>query len=149
MLKGDVLAPTSSLTRARVAQAAETEVSHVGMTVVEFLEARVAEDELTAQAAVDSSPSWRVFYDYRDVKDADGYYVVQADGSYPSAEQAAHIARHDPARVLRECTAIRAVIAEVLRRAATDDDSDPYLEDLVRELAAVYADHPDYDASWA
>ena len=73
----------------------------MGMTVVEFLEARVAEDELTAQAAVDGSPSWRVFYDYRDVKDADGHYVVQADGSYPSAEQAAHIARHDPARVLR------------------------------------------------
>jgi len=121
----------------------------VGMTVVEFLEARVAEDELTAQAAVDGSPSWRVFYDYRDVKDADGHYVVQADGSYPSAEQAAHIARHDPARVLRGCTAIRAVIAELLRREATDDDSDPYLEDLVRELAAVYADHPDYDVAWA
>ena len=121
----------------------------MGMTVVEFLEARVAEDELTAQAAVDGSPSWRVFYDYRDVKDARRPLRRPGRRLYPSAEQAAHIARHDPARVLRGCTAVRAVIAELLRREATDDDSDPYLEDLVRELAAVYADHPDYDISWA
>jgi hypothetical protein len=125
------------------------EVSHVGLSVVEFLEARVAEDELTAQAAVDGSAVWRAFYDYRDVKDSDGHYVVQADSSYPSAEQAAHIARHDPARVLRQCTAVRAVIAELLRREATGDDGDPSVRDLARELAAVYADHPDYDASWA
>jgi hypothetical protein len=64
-------------------------------------------------------------------------------------EQAAHIARHDPARVLRQCTAVRAVIAELLRREATGDDADPSVRDLARELAAVYADHPDYDASWA
>ena len=38
----------------------------------------------------------------------------------------------------------RADLTPALRREATDDDSDPYLEDLVRELAAVYADHPDY-----
>jgi hypothetical protein len=120
----------------------------VAMTVVEFLEARVAEDELTAQAAVEGSPVWHAFYDYRDVKDGDGHYVVQADSAHPSVEQAAHIARHDPARVLRHCAAVRAVIAELLRREATGE-GDSSLEDLARELAGIYADHPDYDASWA
>ena len=72
------------------------EVSHVAMTVVEFLEARVAEDELTATAAVEGSPVWHAFYDYRDVKDGDGHYVVQADSLRPSVEQAAHIARQRP-----------------------------------------------------
>ena len=91
----------------------------MAMTVVEFLEARVAEDELTAQAAVDGSPLWRAFYDYRDVKDADGHYVVQADGLLPLVEQAAHIARHDPARVLRQCTASGPSSPRLLRRAAT------------------------------
>ena len=115
----------------------------MAMTVVEFLEARVAEDELTAQAAVEGSPVWHAFYDYRDVKDGDGHYVVQADSLRPSVEQAAHISRQDPARVLRQCTAIRAVIAEALRRDATGR-GDPALEELFRELAAIYADHPDY-----
>ena len=115
----------------------------MAMTVVEFLEARVAEDELTAQAAVEGSPVWHAFYDYRDIKDGDGHYVVQADSLRPSVEQAAHISRQDPARVLRQCTAVRAVIAEALRRDATGR-GDVALEELVRELAAIYADHPDY-----
>ena len=72
------------------------------MTLVEFLQARLAEDALTALAAVDSAPHWRSDYQYRDVKDQDGHYVVQADSRHPSVGQAAHIARHSPARVLAE-----------------------------------------------
>ena len=33
------------------------------MTVVEFLEARLAEDELTANVAIDGSPEWHVLYE--------------------------------------------------------------------------------------
>ena len=61
------------------------------MTLVEFLQARLAEDELTALAAVDGSPRWRTNFDYRDVKDEHGHYVVEADSRHPSLEQAAHI----------------------------------------------------------
>jgi hypothetical protein len=88
------------------------------MTVVEFLEARLTEDELTAHAATDASPEWQAYYDYRDVKDLDGHFVVQADSHHPTAAQAAHIARHSPARALRECEAKRAIIADFLRRDA-------------------------------
>jgi Family of unknown function (DUF6221) len=74
-----------------------------------------AEDELMATAAIEGVADWHVFYAYRDVKDGDGHYVVLADGQYPTAEQAAHIARHSPARILRQCEAARALIAEFLR----------------------------------
>ena len=69
------------------------------MTLVEFLEARLVEDELTANAANDGAADWHVFYAYRDIKDGDGHYVVLAHRQYPSVEQAVHIARHSPAPV--------------------------------------------------
>jgi hypothetical protein len=120
------------------------------MTIVEFLEARIAEDELTAQAAIEVSADWRTHYDYSDVKDADGHFVIQADSRHPTAEQAAHIARHSPARVLRECEAQRAVIADFLRREALGDVAGrSIVEDVLRVLGAVYCDHPDYNPAWA
>jgi Family of unknown function (DUF6221) len=119
------------------------------MTIVEFLEARLTEDELTAQAAVEGSPDWQAHYDYRDVKDAGGHYVVLADSHYPTAEQAAHIARHSPARVLRDCETKRALIAEFLRRDALGDvPGRAALEDTLRTLGSAYSGHPDYDPAW-
>jgi hypothetical protein len=120
------------------------------MTIVEFLEARIAEDELTAHAAIERSPQWHAFYDYRDVKDGEGHVIVEADSRYPTIEQAAHIARHSPARVLRESEMKRAIIADYLRRDATGDlIGRGVLETVLRSLAAIYADHAAYDQSWA
>jgi hypothetical protein len=36
------------------------------MTIVEFLDARLAEDELIASAAIEGSPQWQVLYDHPD-----------------------------------------------------------------------------------
>jgi hypothetical protein len=119
------------------------------MTIVEFLEARLAEDELIAHAAVDVSPDWQAHYDFRDVKDTDGHFVVQADSLSPTLEQAAHIARHDPARVLRECEAKRAIIAEFLRRDAVGDlPGRSAAEDILKAIASAYSGHEDYDPAW-
>ncbi len=119
------------------------------MTVVEFLEARLTEDELTAHAAIEGSPDWQAHYDYRDVKDADGHYVVLADSRYPTAEQAAHIARHSPARVLAECEIKRSLIAEFLRHDALGDVAGrSVLEDTLRAISSAYSGHPDYDPAW-
>lgn len=116
------------------------------MTLVEFLQARLAEDELIALTAVDGSPRWQIQFDYRDVKDELGYYVVQADRQHPSLEQAAHIARHAPARVLREVEVKRLVIADYLRcDAAGELLGRGIIEDILRGLCSVYADHPDYN----
>lgn len=120
------------------------------MTLVEFLQARLAEDELIALTATDGSPQWRTNYDYRDVKDDEGHYVVQADTQHPTLEQAAHIARHCPAHVLREVEAKRAVIADFLRRdAAGDLLGRGVIEDILRSLCSVYAEHPKYNQSWS
>lgn len=120
------------------------------MTIVEFLEARLTEDELAAHAATDASPEWQAYYDYRDVRDLDGHFVVQADSRHPTTAQAAHIARHGPARVLRECEAKRAIIADFLRRDAFGDlPGRSAVEDIIKAVSAVYSRHEDYDPAWS
>jgi hypothetical protein len=120
------------------------------MTIVEFLEARLAEDELTADAAVEGDADWYVLYTYRDIRDADGQYVVLADSRFPTVGQAAHIARHSPARVLRQCEAARAIIADFLRLDALGDlPGRSATEASLRQLASAYSDHIDFDPAWA
>ena len=120
------------------------------MTLLEFLQARLTEDELTALAAVDGSPAWRSSLTFRDVKDEDGRYVVEADRQHPSVEQAAHIARHCPARVLAEVEVKRLVIADYLRTDAGGDLLErDIVESVLRNMSCVYADHPDYNPSWS
>ena len=119
------------------------------MTLTEFLEARLAEDELIAQAAIDGDAEWYALYAYRDVKDGEGHYVVLADSRYPTAEQAAHIARHCPAQVLRQCEASRAVIAQFLRLDVLGDLAGRNAtEDALKQLASVHSEHPDFDQHW-
>jgi Family of unknown function (DUF6221) len=119
------------------------------MTLVEFLEARLAEDELTATAAIEGAADWHALYTYRDVKDGDGHYVVLVDSRYPTVAQAAHIARHIPARVLRQCAAARAVIADFLRLDALGDlPGRSATEAFLRQLAFAYSDHADFDRPW-
>jgi len=119
------------------------------MTLVEFLEARVAEDELTADAAIEGAADWHVLYAYRDIKDGDGDQVVLADSRYPTTGQATHIARHSPARVLRQCDATRAIISEYLRLDAFGDlPGRLATESALRQLACVHADHADFDPAW-
>jgi hypothetical protein len=119
------------------------------MTIVEFLEARLAEDELTASAAIDGAADWHVLYAYRDIKDGDGHYVVLADSQYPTFGQAAHIARHSPARILRQCEAARAVIGEFLRLDALGDmPGRSAMEIALRQLVSGHCDHPDFDQTW-
>ena len=120
------------------------------MTIVEFLEARLTEDELAANAATDASPEWQAYYDYRDVKDLDGHFIVQADSQHPTTAQAAHIARHSPARALRECEAKRAVIADFLRRDALGDlPGRSAVEDILKAISVIYSHHSDYDPAWS
>lgn len=134
------------------------------MTIVEFLLARVEEDEALARSA--SPGPWHVDAESTEVLAVDG--IVVADGFALSGPQTrattAHIARHDPARVLSECAAKRAVlglltvaeqhVADVRRSAseyrfvsAAESPRDAILC-AVQLLAAVYADHPEFDPAW-
>lgn len=124
-------------------------------SIVEFLEARMAEDEEVARASITRGEGkWSVRGDH----DLDECVVEGADfkiydeGGH-DADQARHIAAHDPARVLAECAAKRAIIKEcssVLRSGGWEYSDAPDLAELVVGcLAAVYKDHPDYHQEWA
>jgi hypothetical protein len=77
--------------------------------------------------------------------------------SVDGPELAAHIAEHDPARVLREIEAKRAIVAryefacrEASRVDLDEDERETWirvggaLQSVVIQLAAVYADRPGY-----
>jgi hypothetical protein len=49
----------------------------------------------------------------------------------------------DPDRVLAEVAAKRAIVDK-----ATDYDERWALDEVLRHIAAPYADHPDYDEAW-
>ena len=109
------------------------------MTLVEFLEARIAEDEAEAKpmAGLDDD-------------DRGGWAIVYAE------------------RVLAECAAKRAILEmhgpvkdEGWKSGedndflwcgscgSIDDSPWPYPCGTLQALAAVYADHPDYQQEWA
>jgi hypothetical protein len=114
------------------------------MTITEFLEARIAEDEETARDANEQRLwSWSQ-HDRMIINDS------------------GHMQRFTPTRVLAECQAKRAILDEWARldvdareladpEAMTDETHTglvwAYL-DIFKHLAAVYADHPDYRDEW-
>lgn len=110
------------------------------MTLVEFLEARLAEDEAAARDASGGGEEsgWHETEEFgvqADVRHGRAEYPIV--GFTPAS---AHIARHDPARVLREVDAKRRILAEFRAFEMS--------EGTVRALASVYADHPDYRKEW-
>lgn len=89
-----------------------------------FIESQLAQDEATAKAAIESRGQW---YDPRpgppsgawkmrnrtSVVESDAGVIVFDEGC-PTGEQAAHIARQDPARTLRRVKAVRGLVAAIL-----------------------------------
>ncbi|WP_299539291.1 DUF6221 family protein [uncultured Streptomyces sp.] len=141
------------------------------MTVglVAFLRARLDEDERTARAALDSPgrASWQALgtgvYAEAAVREQDDPPPLtttgpEVGGSDEDAARAAHIALHDPARVLRDVQARSTTVDEydIALWAAVDDDRAAYWQgrlDALREsclrIAWVYADHEGYQQAVA
>ena len=130
-------------------------------TLTEFLLARIAEREAVARAA--TYGPWR--YNPAKVNAIDrsesvfagkpGTMAITVASTGPSDDpqsmsDAAHIALHDPARVLAECAAKRAIVeAMVDHDAATGEEPAYYwVPPVLRILASVDADHPDYQEEW-
>jgi hypothetical protein len=130
--------------------------------LLDFLEARFAEDEADAQAASaayrsglrweadtwgDSGFVSRVgdeSIEERELWDTEGGNLV------PAAAVAVHMARHDPAHVLADIAAKRQIVKECRAGIAAwpAADSDTYLEAILEVLAHPYAEHPDFDPTW-
>jgi hypothetical protein len=132
------------------------------MDLIEFLQARFDEDaELARQARdVGGAPAWDPAADVLLTSGLANRRRL-ADRGVPDALKGAveaHMARHDPARVLREVDAKRAVVqgyerALENRRAHPGDLASAgallALHGAVKHLALPFADHPDYRPEWA
>ena len=126
------------------------------MSLVEFLLARIAEDEAAARAA--SPGPWHTDAEASEVLAVDD--ILVADGfalsSFQLRATTRHIARRDPARVLAECEAKRELVTNLMRvcedgrcwQCGSANILD--LRDAVMlTLALPYASHSDYQAWWA
>lgn len=128
--------------------------------LVAFIEARLAEDQAAAEAI--DVPDWRAESSWMsELIEPLPSQKRLYDGQFPliTAEDVAHIARHDPARVLRDVAAKRRTLGRHQRlpdpRVGYDlpsicglcDSEWPCPE--VLDLAAPYADHPDYHTEWS
>ncbi len=124
------------------------------MTLVDFLLARIAEDEAIARCALHLDAVrpcvWQTEHHNSQyhaepnrchiAEDSSGHYWSVAHEVFiPNAE---HMARHDPARVLLECEAKRRIVQECEPFGRLGDP------DVLMYLALPYADHPDYDDAW-
>ena len=122
------------------------------MNITEFLEARITEDEEVARAAI--QPEEMYPYGDRKLPRLEAHeWGAQIDG-YVGGTWGTHAARHDPARILAECAAKRAIIEQwddpaFSDQGAYDAGHARATDDAVRALAVVYADHPDYRQEWA
>lgn len=130
------------------------------MELVDFLRARLDEDEAAARMAAEELGSdWY----YRDGSvQSHSHYGSVASGSqdFLEPERGDHIARHDPARVLAEVGAkrgdlhqyeevreqVRNPVSAENRRAARIEQG--ALADVLRRHARVYRDHSDFDLAW-
>ena len=137
--------------------------------IVEFLLARLAEDEQSAQSATPGPWDLNMIqpdmggnhqYGLRSATTAGPIGAVSAGAFRMRGADARHIARHDPARVLAEVEAKRRIVALVQdaqerydqeRTSGYGDGSDlewltklEALEPILNLLALPYADHADY-----
>ena len=115
------------------------------MSITEFLLARIEED-----AAVARNAAMRIDDDRRaEWSEAGSGVLDTGDELWPIGDsRISRLAeRFDPARVLAECKAIRRIVE---RHSACDDVSygDASTCPDMRDLASVYASHPDYRDEW-
>lgn len=134
--------------------------------LVEFLRARLDEDEAAAQAATGEHWIFNRGSFAEAILDEEGTAVV-AGGRwgdeapvFETDQDALHIARHDPARVLAEVEAKRGLLRahEKWCGGRCEQKADPLAGGgetfdaahfwALKVMATVYADHPDYDPAW-
>jgi hypothetical protein len=134
------------------------------MELTDFIKARLDEDEAIARSAggkVQGGHCWRQVDAGRSpglIGDELGNVVVYDEGM-PICEQAEHIARHDPARALREVAAKRKILWDHTpkttgRRTACSrchygnvlGANWPCL--TMTSLAGIWSDHPDFHPQW-
>ena len=134
--------------------------------LIAFVTARLDEDEAAGKAAASvAGPGWKAEAYYPPdesrtrtcLRSEGGAFLADFDDAPDYPELAAHIARHDPARVLREVAAKRAIVGDeneglamiaVHERGTWPDELTREADRILRQLAAVWSGHPDYRPEW-
>lgn len=110
------------------------------MTIEEFIEARLAEDEHDAKNASGTATERDWVYGLGRVSDTGEYGGLHAETHDP--RDGVHIARHDPARVLRQCAAMRVALNWYI------EDDEMVMAATINAIAAIWSDHPEFQESW-
>jgi hypothetical protein len=115
---------------------------------IAFIEARLSDDEAYARTAFadhnNAEADWDELWSGCVSLGPDEDVLITNDSGVSR-----HIARHDPARVLREVEAKRVLLRKYLAAEVDDDPGTIDVPSLVLlALAAVWSDHPEYDPSW-
>lgn len=144
------------------------------MTLIEFLNARLDDDERVARAAADAAEhqKWDAFgyediasvgAEHPDHPDGEEWYLLGGNLFRQSGDRSLveHVARHDPARVLRETAAKRAFLRAHPFESYADEPAEGFCGECqrggaagvwpcptMRHLATIYSDHPDYQQEW-
>jgi hypothetical protein len=107
--------------------------------LVQFLRARLAEDEAIATAVLRNAGRGSDWWDASTL-------MERAQLSRAEAE---HIAAHGPSRVLADVNAKRRLIDEAIDADEPGEywNSEPR-DWVLRFLAVAYAEHPDYSQAW-
>jgi len=131
------------------------------MGLAKFLGARLDDDEAAANSVTFRS---RFFAVGNSVQSPGGIgHPPMPIADVIDPETAEHIARHDPARVLREVDAKRKIVA--MHEQAIAHKNGPLLDycqcqaedgvvyghwpcETLAAVAAIYSDHPDYQHEW-
>jgi len=125
-------------------------------TITDFILARVAEDEAVAMAALREA----AYTHFGDTAAESLLGLATSEGADDVAVQ--HFRRHDPARILAQCKATRAIVesyatfradAGNVERSTLDrvtaGGAAAGLDVALLALAAVYVDHADHRAEWS
>jgi hypothetical protein len=128
------------------------------VTLMAFIEARLADDERLAQAI--TGKEWHEGSAWlRDMIHPLQSQLIDRPHFIPmiTEEDIRHIARHDPARVLREVAAKRGLLERARRhqRWAETTPASAFKalatasQIMLSFMASVWSDHPDYLPEWA
>lgn len=137
------------------------------MTIIDFINDRLSETERVAREATPGP--WEAFaYDSGHsqfemsvsvitsemgdtIADLDGLMRLrnERDAKDDGCHDAAHIALNDPAHVLAWVTALRAVVEHHADGGPDDICAADFPCFTIRAIAAIWAQHPDFESEWA
>jgi hypothetical protein len=108
------------------------------MDIIEFLLARISDEEDRARYASEAHPtdlSWWAFTE------------PLSEGRDSATRRAfRHIDKHSPRQVLDDCAAKRQIVKAIAKQ---NDETAPISGYVLRCLALSYKDHSDYRKEWA